>query len=122
MRGQAIRVREPLSGLIPRRRGWGGSPDPVALAFQAAYKPGMTQGTPADIAKLSFEDALAELEGIVRALEQGKGKLDESVAAYERGAALKKHCEKKLAEAAARIEKIQISGGEAKAAPFDADR
>lgn len=82
----------------------------------------MTQGTPADIAKLSFEDALAELEGIVRALEQGKGKLDESVAAYERGAALKKHCEKKLAEAASRIEKIQISGGEAKAAPFDADR
>ncbi|MCA0448596.1 MAG: exodeoxyribonuclease VII small subunit [Proteobacteria bacterium] len=82
----------------------------------------MTQGTPADIAKLSFEDALAELEGIVRALEQGKGKLDESVAAYERGAALKKHCEKKLAEAAARIEKIQISGGEAKATQFDADR
>lgn len=79
-------------------------------------------GTATDIAKLSFEDALAELETIVRALEQGKGKLDESVAAYERGAALKKHCEKKLAEAAARIEKIQIAGGEAKTAPFDPER
>jgi exodeoxyribonuclease VII small subunit len=76
---------------------------------------------PADISKLSFEDALRELEEIVRTLEQGKGKLDESVAAYERGAALKAQCEKKLAEASARIEKIQISGGEARTAPFDAN-
>ncbi len=75
---------------------------------------------PADIAKLSFEDALKELEEIVRTLEQGKGKLDESVTAYERGAALKKHCETKLAEAASRIERIQIAGGEARTAPFDA--
>jgi exodeoxyribonuclease VII small subunit len=74
----------------------------------------------ADIAKLSFEDALKELEEIVRTLEQGKGKLDESVSAYERGAALKKHCETKLAEAASRIERIQIAGGEARTAPFDA--
>jgi exodeoxyribonuclease VII small subunit len=76
--------------------------------------------THADIAKLSFEDALKELEEIVRTLEQGKGKLDESVTAYERGAALKKHCETKLAEAASRIERIQIAGGEARTAPFDA--
>ena len=75
---------------------------------------------PADIAKLSFEDALKELEEIVRTLEQGKGKLDESVTAYERGAALKRHCEAKLAEAASRIERIQIAGGEARTAPFDA--
>ncbi len=75
---------------------------------------------PADIAKMSFEDALKELEEIVRALEQGKGKLDESVAAYERGAALKRHCEAKLAEAGQRIERIQISAGRVIAAPFDA--
>jgi exodeoxyribonuclease VII small subunit len=81
----------------------------------------MTQAA-AEIAKLSFEDALAELETIVRTLEQGKGRLDDSVAAYERGAALKKHCERKLAEAAARIEKIQLAGGEAKTAPFDPER
>lgn len=98
------------------------SPTPVAVPFPAPYKPGVMTQAAADIAKLSFEDALAELETIVRTLEQGKGKLDESVAAYERGAALKKHCEKKLAEAAARIEKIQIAGGEAKTAPFDPER
>lgn len=69
---------------------------------------------------MSFEDALKELEEIVRALEQGKGKLDESVAAYERGAALKRHCEAKLAEAGQRIERIQISAGRVIAAPFDA--
>ncbi len=74
---------------------------------------------PAEIAKLSFEDALRELEEIVRTLEQGKGKLDDSVAAYERGAALKRHCESKLAEAASRIERIQIAGGEVRATPLD---
>ncbi|MBI1243503.1 MAG: exodeoxyribonuclease VII small subunit [Alphaproteobacteria bacterium] len=74
---------------------------------------------PVEIAKLSFEDALRELEEIVRTLEQGKGKLDDSVAAYERGAQLKRHCENKLAEAASRIERIQISGGEARTTPLD---
>src|SRR5690606_22107211 len=52
---------------------------------------------PTDIAKLSFEDALKELEEIVRALESGKGKLDEAIKSYERGVALKRHCERKLA-------------------------
>lgn len=55
---------------------------------------------------LSFEDALAELEGIVRDLETGKGKLEESVAAYERGAALRRHCEKLLAEAEQKVQAI----------------
>jgi exodeoxyribonuclease VII small subunit len=64
-----------------------------------------TQALP-DIDKLSFEDALKELEQIVQALEGGRGKLDEAIRSYERGAALKRHCEKKLAEAQARIEKI----------------
>ena len=64
---------------------------------------------PADIAKLSFEDALKELEGIVRQLEDGKGKLDEAIEAYSRGAFLKRHCEAKLAEAEARIERIVLA-------------
>ncbi|MBI3452811.1 MAG: exodeoxyribonuclease VII small subunit [Rhodospirillales bacterium] len=63
---------------------------------------------PTDIAKLSFEDALKELEQIVQTLEGGRGKLDEAIKSYERGAALKRHCEKKLAEAQAKIEKISF--------------
>ena len=47
---------------------------------------------------MSFEDALRELEAIVETLEQGRGSLDDAIAAYERGAALKKHCQKKLEE------------------------
>ena len=61
-----------------------------------------------EIATLSFEDALKQLEDIVRKLETGNAKLDESIAAYERGALLKRHCEKKLREAQARVEKIVI--------------
>jgi len=64
---------------------------------------------PSDIAAMSFEQALAELEGIVRQLEGGQGKLDEAITAYERGAALKKHCEQKLSEAKAKIEKITLT-------------
>jgi exodeoxyribonuclease VII small subunit len=64
---------------------------------------------PADIAKMGFEDALKELEDIVRALESGKGRLDDAITSYERGAALKRHCERKLAEAEARIEKITLA-------------
>jgi exodeoxyribonuclease VII small subunit len=71
-----------------------------------------------DIAKLSFEDALKELEDIVKTLESGKGKLDEAIRSYERGAALKKHCERKLAEAQSRIEKIALGAdGTVKAEP-----
>ena len=61
---------------------------------------------PADIRKLSFEDALEQLEGIVSELETGQGKLDEAIKAYERGALLKRHCEAKLREAQARIDRI----------------
>ena len=62
----------------------------------------------ADIAVMSFEDALAELEAIVRDLEEGKGNLEDSIGAYERGAALKLHCERKLNEAKSKVEKISI--------------
>ena len=62
--------------------------------------------TTTDIAKMSFEAALAELREIVEALEKGEGRLDEAISSYERGAALKKHCEAKLSEAQQKIEKI----------------
>lgn len=58
------------------------------------------------IAALSFEDALAELEKIVRGLEGGQLKLEEAIGQYERGAALRRHCEHKLAEADARVQAI----------------
>jgi exodeoxyribonuclease VII small subunit len=61
---------------------------------------------PEDISSLSFEDALAELERIVRGLEGGQQKLEEAIACYERGAALRRHCEAKLAEAEARVQAI----------------
>lgn len=60
------------------------------------------------IEKMGFEEALAELEEIVRQLEKGEARLNDAIAAYERGAALKKHCEAKLAEAQARVDKIVL--------------
>jgi len=66
----------------------------------------MSDAAVAEIANLSFEDALAELEKIVRDLETGQAKLDDAIAAYERGAALKQHCEAKLREAQAKVDKI----------------
>lgn len=77
-------------------------------------------GATKDIEALGFEDALNELEQIVRSLESGEGKLDDAIQSYERGAALKKHCETKLAEAKNRIEKISFSNdGGATTAPAD---
>ncbi len=61
-----------------------------------------------DIAVMSFEDALAELEQIVRRLEAGQVKLDEAILCYERGAQLKQHCERKLNEAQQRVERIVV--------------
>jgi exodeoxyribonuclease VII small subunit len=64
-----------------------------------------------DIKALSFEEALKQLEDIVARLERGQVELEESISIYERGAALKAHCEKKLKDAQARIEKIVVSEG-----------
>jgi exodeoxyribonuclease VII small subunit len=61
-----------------------------------------------EIAALSFEQALAELERIVAELESGKTDLEQSISAYELGAQLKAHCEAKLKEAQLRVEKIVI--------------
>ena len=66
----------------------------------------MADRIPPDIANLSFEDALAELKGIVESLEKGEGRLEAAIQSYERGAALKMHCEAKLSEAKQKIEKI----------------
>jgi len=63
---------------------------------------------PAEITKLSFEDALEQLEDIVRELEEGAGELDVSIKAYERGAHLKRHCEAKLKEARQRVEQVVL--------------
>jgi len=65
-------------------------------------------GVPPDIAGMNFEDALAELEQIVRRLEGGQVKLDEAIMSYERGAQLKRHCERKLNEAQQRVDRIVI--------------
>ncbi|MBB4348453.1 MULTISPECIES: exodeoxyribonuclease VII small subunit [Rhizobiaceae] len=61
-----------------------------------------------DVSGYSFEKAVAELESIVARLERGDVALDESIAIYERGEALKKHCEKLLNAAENRIEKIRL--------------
>jgi exodeoxyribonuclease VII small subunit len=64
-----------------------------------------------DLDKLSFEEALSELEKIVRALEGGSSDLKTSIDSYERGMALKKYCDAKLKEAQGRIEKITVGDG-----------
>jgi exodeoxyribonuclease VII small subunit len=69
------------------------------------------------IASMGFEDALKELEQIVRSLESGDAKLDDAITSYERGAALKKHCEAKLTEAKSRIERISFGKDGAKTEP-----
>ena len=66
----------------------------------------MTENSEAAIETLSFEAALAELEAIVQRLERGQLDLEASIAAYERGTALRRHCATKLEEARLRVEKI----------------
>ena len=64
-----------------------------------------------DIAALTFEAALEELERIVAELESGKAELERSIEVYERGAALKAHCEARLRQAQLRIENVILIGG-----------
>ena len=66
----------------------------------------MADQTAQDIDKMSFEQALRELEDIVRKLEGGEVELEKSIAIYERGAKLKAHCEARLKAAELRIEQI----------------
>lgn len=90
--------------------------------------PGMDEGTASpgaepDISRMTFEEALAALEGIVQQLERGDVPLDQSISLYERGEALRAACQQRLDAAQARIEKI-VTGADGRAAgtrPFDAE-
>jgi exodeoxyribonuclease VII small subunit len=64
-----------------------------------------------DVKRLPFERAIEELETIIKRLEEGKVPLEESVAIYERGEALKRRCEELLKAAEARVEKITLDAG-----------
>ncbi len=79
--------------------------------------------TEVEIGQLSFERAIEELESIVRRLEDGKVPLEESVAIYERGEALKRRCEDLLRQAEARVQKITLdaSGNPTGTEPLDVE-
>jgi exodeoxyribonuclease VII small subunit len=81
----------------------------------------MADSSKADVKKLTFEQAIEELERIVSQLEGGKVPLEESVAIYERGETLKRRCEELLRQAEARVEKITLdaSGKPAGTEPLD---
>ena len=70
----------------------------------------MPDAMPAPVAELSFEQALKELESIVQEFEAGKVDLEKSIERYERGEALKSHCERLLKAAEGRVEKIRLGG------------
>lgn len=73
-----------------------------------------------DPKSLSFEQALSELEKIVRELENGSTGLEESIQKYERGVALRQHCEARLKDAQLRVEKLTLdSQGQPKTELFD---
>jgi exodeoxyribonuclease VII small subunit len=77
----------------------------------------------ADIRDFSFERALKELEAIVGRLERGDVELEESIAIYERGDALKSHCDRLLKQAEAKVERLTFSpdGAPRGTEPFDAE-
>jgi exodeoxyribonuclease VII small subunit len=76
-----------------------------------------------DVGQFSFERAIDELESIVKRLEDGKVPLEESVAIYERGEALKQRCEDLLRQAEARVQKITLdaTGKPTGAEPLDVE-
>jgi exodeoxyribonuclease VII small subunit len=78
----------------------------LALAYLSHSRTKAAQMPEDDVSQLSFEDALAELDQIVRGLEGGTLKLDAAVQAFERGVMLRRHCEAKLAEVEARVEAL----------------
>ncbi|MFG1374832.1 exodeoxyribonuclease VII small subunit [Xanthobacter oligotrophicus] len=92
-------------------------------AKTTSAKSGQSAGPAAGVDKLSFEQALAELEAIVGNLERGSVPLEESIAMYERGEALKMRCETLLRAAEARVETItrDADGRPSGTAPLDAD-
>lgn len=81
----------------------------------------MAEAAKADIKRLSFEQAIDELESIVKRLEEGKVPLEESITLYERGEALKRRCAELLQQAEARVERIttDAQGRASGTAPLD---
>ena len=65
-----------------------------------------------EIATMSFEDAMKELEAVVSRLESGNASLEDSIKLYERGAAMRAHCEARLRAAEERVEKITLAQGQ----------
>lgn len=97
---------------------WTTVPTDVARAREAASD---SERLPAEIVRMTFEQALAELEKIVQDLERGQLDLEAAISAYERGTHLKLHCEGKLREAQLRVDKISLApDGRVRAEPTDA--
>ena len=92
------------------------SPHPEA----EAEAPSAERPPAPDVVDMSFEHALAELEKIVQDLERGQLDLEAAIQAYERGTALKEHCDRKLKEAKLRVERITLGpDGNARSEPMD---
>lgn len=71
------------------------------------------------VTEMSFEEAIKELELVVRHLEEGRQPLEEAMSSYERGAALKQRCEDLLEKARLKVDKIvQSSSGEVSLEPY----
>ncbi|MCV6596512.1 MAG: exodeoxyribonuclease VII small subunit [Mangrovicoccus sp.] len=70
----------------------------------------MTQSSEKPVSEMSFEEAMAALEAVVGQLERGDVPLEASIALYERGAALKAHCDAKLKAAEEKVEAITLDG------------
>ena len=79
------------------------------------------QTLPDDILAMSFEAALSELESVVQKLESGQVSLEDSIDMYTRGTQLKQHCEARLSDAQARIEKVVVGGDGIKTEPANID-
>jgi exodeoxyribonuclease VII small subunit len=90
---------------------------PVSCQWRFVIPP--AQKTQQAVEDLSFEGALKELEAIVSRLEQGEVDLEDSIALYERGQALKAHCETKLKSAESRLEKIVMGAAGPETQPME---
>ncbi len=88
-------------------------------AFGVLYMPATDQ---IDVKSLSFEAALKELEEITRSLETGEATLEDSIKLFERGSALKMHCDEKLKSAQMRVEQIVETQNGIKATPYSDDK
>jgi len=78
------------------------------MSVHQTSRPAENEGN--DVTNLSFEEALSQLEGIVKSLEGGRSTLAQAISEYERGTALRRYCEAKLAEAEAKVQSVVESG------------